>query len=92
MLSFWSLDGSRSTPQKMRWRRRASVVFPLDEGPEMPTTSALVGVCELESVIVTFFGGVLVFVDGEEWGSSSLMVRGLSGYPYRRIVELAVLG
>lgn len=31
---------SRGTPQKMRCRSRAKVVFPLDEGPEMPTIRA----------------------------------------------------
>ena len=31
----------RVTPQKMRCRRRARVVLPLDEGPEIPTTRAL---------------------------------------------------
>lgn len=34
---------SRGTPQKMRWRSRAKVVFPLDEGPEMPTIRACEG-------------------------------------------------
>lgn len=48
---FKALVESRDTPQKMRWRRRAMVVFPLDEGPDMPTIRAF-GLSE--SVILSF--------------------------------------
>jgi hypothetical protein len=36
-------DKSRDTPQKMRWSSRARVVFPLDDGPEIPTIRAFSG-------------------------------------------------
>lgn len=38
----------------MRWRRRARVVLPLDEGPDMPTIRALGG--GVESVILCVLG------------------------------------
>lgn len=41
----------RGTPQKIRWRSRARVVLPLDEGPDMPTIRAL-GRLDVGSVIV----------------------------------------
>lgn len=46
----------RSTPQKICCNRRARVVFPLDEGPEMPTMMVLACFWDCESVIlVTWF-------------------------------------
>jgi hypothetical protein len=45
-------DESRLTPQKMRWSNRARVVFPLEDGPEMPTIRAFLGSASSGEVIL----------------------------------------
>jgi hypothetical protein len=51
--------GSRDTPQKIRWSSRARVVFPLDEGPEIPTIRAFSGSDSSGEVILGNDTGVL---------------------------------
>lgn len=53
MFSLSSSCGLESicTPQKMRWSSRARVVFPLDDGPEIPTIRAFSGFVGPDEVI-----------------------------------------
>jgi hypothetical protein len=51
--------GSRDTPQKIRWSNRARVVFPLDDGPEIPTIRAISGSGSSGAVILCVDTGVL---------------------------------
>jgi hypothetical protein len=52
-------DKSRGNPLKMRCRSRARVVFPLDDGPEIPTMRAFSGSVSSAEVISVRFGGDL---------------------------------
>lgn len=61
----FELDESRHTPQKIRWSSRARVVFPLDDGPEIPTIRAFSGSVSSRLVILWVDTGVL------RWGVRS---------------------
>lgn len=94
MINVLSDLGSR--PENTVCRSRARVVFPLDEGPEMPITMALSG-CEAIFLSVLVFGdvylviGLLVgFLSYQVviwWGSANTSVSvfsffGLAGYSF----------
>lgn len=64
--------GSRHTPQKIRWSNRARVVFPLDEGPEIPTIKACSGSGSSGEVILCVDG---VYFEVESAEKVRLIIR-----------------
>lgn len=67
MMNVFNFVVDALTPEKIRWRSRASVVLPLDEGPDIPTIMVLgVPSCGLLAISTSSFNNGLLSSKGEE--------------------------